>query len=286
MKVLVTGGTGTVGSEVVKVLQGKAEVAVLTRDAEKAKKLPPGVRGIVGNLLDIQTIRSAFAGCDSVFLVTVVGTTETTEGLLALNGMRAAGVRNVVYLSVHDADRAIHLPHFGSKVAVELAIKASGMAYTVLRPNNFYQNDIWFKQALLDYGVYPQPLGNAGVSRVDVRDIAEAAAIAFTGSTLNGKVINLVGPELVTGESSAATWSKALGKPVKYAGDDLESWERQNLSYGLPPVMAYDFRLMYEWFQQHGLKASKQDVAELTAILGHPPRKYSDYVAEMARAWK
>jgi uncharacterized protein YbjT (DUF2867 family) len=285
MKVLVTGGTGMVGSEVVKALQGKAEISVLTRDAEKAKRLPSGVRGVVGNLLDVGTIRTVFKGFDSVFLINTVSPTEGTEGLLGVNGIRDAGVRRIVYLSVHHADKAVHLPHFGLKLLIEMAIKASGMAYTILRPNNFYQNDIWFKQAILEYGVYPQPLGSAGLSRVDVRDIAEAAVIGLTSSATDGKTLNLVGPELITGESSAQTWSKALGRPIKYAGDELDSWERQNLSYGMPPVVVYDFRMMFEWFQKNGLKASKQDLGELTAVLGHPPRKYANYVEEMARLW-
>jgi uncharacterized protein YbjT (DUF2867 family) len=285
MKVLVTGGTGTVGSEVVRNLQGKAEISVLTRDAEKAKRLPSGVRGIVGNFLDIPTIRTVFKGFDSVFLINTVSPTEGTEGLLAVNGIRDAGVRRIVYLSVQHADKAIHLPHFGLKVPIEMAIRESGMAYTILRPSNFYQNDVWFKQAILEYGVYPQPLGSVGVSRVDVRDVAEAAVLGLTSSATDGKTLDLVGPELVTGESSAQTWSKALGRPIKYAGDDLESWEKQNLSYGLPPVLVYDFRLMYEFFQKNGLKATKQDIEQLTAVLRHPPRKYANYVEETSRSW-
>ena len=97
---------------------------------------------------------------------------------------------------------------------------------------------------------------------------------------------NLGGPEALTGAGTAEIWSKALGKPVKYAGDDMDSWEKQNLSYGIPPVLAYDFRLMYEWFQTKGLKASKEDVAKLTTVLGHAPRNYTDYVTELAKAWK
>lgn len=285
MKVLVTGGTGMVGSAVVRALQGKADVAVLTRDSAKAKQLPAGVKGVVGNLLDITTIRSVFKSYDSVFLINTVSPTEAAEGLLAVNGIRDAGVPRVVYLSVHDAERAIHLPHFGCKVPVEMAIRASGMAYTILRPNNFFQNDVWFKQALLEYGVYPQPIGNTGLSRVDVRDIAEAAVIGLTSGATDGNILNLVGPDLCTGKSSAETWSKALGKPVNYAGDDLDRWETENLSYGLPPVLVYDFRLMYRWFQEKGLKAGARDVAQLTTILGHPPRKYADYVTETAREW-
>jgi uncharacterized protein YbjT (DUF2867 family) len=285
MRILVTGGTGTVGSAVVKALRGKADVAVLTRDPGKVRELPSGVKGVVGNLLDVATIRSVFKSYDSVFLINTVTPSEAAEGLLAFNGLRDAGVRRVVYLSVQDADRAVHLPHFGSKVPVEMAIRASGLAYTILRPNNFYQNDVWFRQAILEYGVYPQPIGNTGLSRVDVRDIAEAAAIGLTSGATDGKTLNLVGPELCTGKNTAETWSKALGKPIKYAGDDLDTWEKQSLSYGMPPVVVYDFRLMYQWFQQNGLKAAAEDIAQLTAVLGHPPRRYADYVAEAVGEW-
>ena len=62
------------------------------------------------------------------------------------------------------------------------------ISFTILRANNFYQNDIWFKDALLQHGVYPQPIGNAGVSRVDVRDISDAAAIALTTNAHEGEM--------------------------------------------------------------------------------------------------
>ncbi len=286
MKILVTGGTGMVGSVVVRALQGKADLSVLTRDAAKAKTLPDGVHGVVGNLLDVGTIRSAFRGYDGVFLINTVSPTEAAEGLMAVNGIRDAGVKRIVYLSVQDADVAVHLPHFGSKYPVELAIQKSGMSYTILRPNNFYQNDVWFRPAILDYGVYPQPLGSTGLNRVDIRDIADAAVVGLTGSKADRKVVNLVGPDIITGPSSAEAWSKALGRPVRYGGDDLDAWEQQNLSYGMPAALAYDFKLMYAWFQKNGLKASRQDIDQVTAILGHAPRRYTDYVAETAREWK
>ena len=99
---------------------------------------------------------------------------------MAVNGCRLGGVKKVVFLSVHRVDEAPHLPHFGAKLPVEAAIRDSGIPWTILRPNNFFQNDLWFKDAMLAYGAYPQPFGGVGLSRVDVRDIAEAAALALT----------------------------------------------------------------------------------------------------------
>ena len=69
-------------------------------------------------------------------------------------------------------------------------------------------------------------------------------AIALTSSSHHGESYDLVGPDLYTGVSTAAAWSRALGRKVTYAGDDLDAWERQSLTY-MPAWMAFDFRLMY-----------------------------------------
>ncbi len=285
MKVLVAGGTGTVGSQVVRELSGRgAEIAVLTRHPDKAKDLPKGARAVQGELLSPATVRSVFTGMDAVFLLNSVSTTESSEGLMAVCGARLAKVKKIVYMSVLRVDEAAHLPHFGSKVGIEAALKDSGIACTILRPSHFYQNDYWLKDALLGYGSYPQPLGDVGCSRVDVRDIAETAAIALTTSGLDGETVNVVGPTDYTGKSAAEVWSRALGKPIQYGGNDLDAWEKQ-VSQMMPDWMAFDIRMMYEHFGRRGLKSAPADVERLTKILGRPPRSFEDFAAETARVW-
>jgi uncharacterized protein YbjT (DUF2867 family) len=283
VKVLVLGGTGTVGSHVVRDLLARgAEVSVLTRDPKKS--LPPGAKAVTGDLLAPATVRSAFLGMDGVFLLNAVSATECHEGLMAVNGARMAGVKKVVYMSVQDADKAPHLPHFGAKLPIEAALKASGIPFTILRPNNFFQNDTWYKDVMLAYGVYPQPFGDAGLSRVDVRDIAEAAAIALTMGAADGETVNLVGPDVLTASGTAATWGGVLGRKIAYGGNDLDAWEKQSLAF-LPAWMVFDFRLMYAFFQERGLMAEPADVTRLTALLGHPPRRFDEFAAETARSW-
>ena len=286
MRILVIGGTGTVGSQVVRELVRRGvEVRVLTRNPEKVKSLPEEAKPFRGDLLDPGTIRSVFTGVDGVFLLNAVSTTETNEGLMALNGARLAKVGRIAYLSVHNVDRAPHLPHFGSKLPIEMVIKEFGVPYAILRANNFYQNDYWFKDVILQHGVYPQPLGDVGVSRVDVRDIAEAAAIFLTGSGAERETYNLVGPKAHTGKSTAEAWTQALGKNVAYGGNDLDSWEKQ-ASQMLPAWMAFDFRMMYSFFHEKGLSATPADVERLTKLLGHPPRSYEAFTQETAKMWQ
>lgn len=286
MKHLVLGGTGTVGSRVVKGLVEKGEnVRVLTRSLERARELPDGASGVVGDLLDPDTYGQVFSDFDSLFILNAVAPTELHEGLVALAEGKRAGAKRIVHLSVQAADAGLHIPHFASKVQIEHAIRESGVPYTILRPSNFFQNDFWFKEAVLEHGVYPQPLGDVGVSRVDVGDIAAAAVRALTESDFENRTITLVGPEALSGQACADVVGKALGRDIAFGGNDLDAWAEQARAM-LPLWMVWDFKMMYAMFQEKGLLASESDLAETREILGREPRAYADFVGEMVEAWE
>jgi uncharacterized protein YbjT (DUF2867 family) len=287
MRHLILGGTGTVGGAVVAELlaRGEKNVRVLTRSPEKAAKLPKGTTSVIGDLADPTTYKSVFQDFDTLFLLNLVTPAELQEGLAAVNEAHRAKAKRIVYLSVHDAEKGMTIPHFAAKVAIEAAIRETGIAYTMIRPNNFHQNDYWFKDVILQYGIYPQPIGEIGLARVDVRDIAEASANALTRSGHENQSYALVGPDAVSGEACAKQWSDALGRTVKYSGNDLDAWEKQSLAF-MPAWAVYDFRLMYEMFQAKGLKATPAQMKECETIVGHAPRSYRDFVRETVTAWK
>jgi uncharacterized protein YbjT (DUF2867 family) len=286
MRHLILGGTGTVGSLVVRGLLDKGEaVRVLTRSAEHAKNLPKEAETVLGDLTDPGTYGKVFADYDNLFLLTANGPSDLMEGLAAVNEAKRTRAKRVVHLSIHDVEKCPEAPHFASKIAIEQALKALGLPHTILRPNNFYQNDSWFKDAILQYGVYPQPLGDVGCSRVDTRDIADAAVRALTEDGHLGKTYTLAGPDALTGADCANEFSKALGKPVVYAGNDLVAWGKSMAPY-LPAWAVFDFAIMYAMFQAKGLKATPAQLAETRAIVGREPRRFSDYVRESVAAWK
>lgn len=286
MSILVTGGTGTVGSQVVRRLVERGQhVSVLTRQGDKARSLPAGAQGVMGDLGDVGSLSKAMQGIERVFLLTPLSPTEAEKGIAAVRAARAAGVRHVVFLSVHNVEAGPHIPHFWSKIEIEKALKDSGLVHTLIMPNNFYQNDDWFKQAVLEYGVYPQPIGDIGLNRVDVQDIADAVVNALTQPGHEGKQYPLVGPVTLTGKDVAETYSRHLGRTIKYAGNDLNAWEVQALKM-MPDWMVHDLKIMYKFFQEYGLVASKRDLSEQAKILGHPPRTFDAYVREVTAAWK
>lgn len=210
--------------------------------------------------------------------------TEAIEGLFAVVTARQTRVKRVAYLSVHHLDEAIEVPHLASKLPIEQSLKSSGIPYTILRPNNFFQNDYWYEDSMMRLGIYPQPIGPIGLSRVDVADIAEAAAIVLTSDRHSGITYNLVGPDVLNGPDTAAAWERALGRPVAYCGDDLDAWEAMFRQFA-PVWMTFDFRLMFGLFHEKGGLATADDLARQTALLGHPPRSFKEFCEETGARW-
>lgn len=287
MTYLVIGGTGTVGKDVVAGLLRHTDstVRVLTRSQKHAQKLPKGATAVIGDLEDPNTYDEIFAGTDRLFLLNPVDLTELHQGLAAVNEAKRVGTQHVVYLSIHNAETIPNAPHFAAKIAVERALQESGLPYTILRPNNFYQNDHWYEDAIRTQGIYPQPIGTRGLSRVDTRDVAQAAVNAFTQSGHQNKTYALVGPDVLTGPDCAETYADLLGRNVQYGGNDLDAWQKQARAM-LPEWMAYDFRLMYAAFQENGLAATEAELKETRILLGSAPRPFRAFAKEMADQWK
>lgn len=287
MKVLVIGGTGTLGGALIHTLRQRGvSVRCMSRYANKVKSLPDGVEGCVGDLDKPGSLGMAFDGVDGVFLITPLSRNETQLGLAAVTAAKSAGITKLVYLSVPMPAGSENIPHFRSKLAIEQAIKQASFDYTLLRPNNFFQNDyLWCRAAIMSYGVYPPPIGSVGLNRVDIRDVAEAAANALTEPGHQGAEYPLHGPDVLTGETVAAVFSKHLGRPIRYAGNDLEEWAKQS-QHMMPEWMVKDLRAMYQHFQLHGMIASPEDFAAQHKILKHEPRSFDAFVAEILPVWR
>ena len=285
MNILVIGGTGLVGSHVVQGLVAKGEqVHVLTRSADKADGFPLGASGIIGDLHKPETLRWAMRGIDRVFLVTPLSPTETEEGLAVVAAANRAGVRHLVYLSIYHVEQAPYIPHFKSKLKIQRALRDSGVAFTVIMANNFFQNDLVYRESILKEGIYPQPIGYIGLNRVDVRDIADAVVATLTQTGHEFHCYPLIGAEVLSGQDMADIYTRTLGREIRYGGNDLEVWEGKT-TRTLPGWLVQDLKLMYEFFQRQGLRASEADFLLQAKVLGHLPRGFHTFVRETVATW-
>ena len=290
MTILVTGSTGTIGSEVIRQLHARrADVRALVRDPGTAK-LPDGVAPVVGDMMDVDAMRQALNGIDTLFLLNAVVPDELTQALITMDLAREAGIQRIVYFSVLMGDRFTDVPHFCGKYTVERMIAEERLPASILRPAYFMQNDLSLQEALSDHAVYPMPVGGRGVAMVDARDVGEVAALELirrerATEPFPAETIEVCGPEALTGADLAALWSEALGRQVNYGGDDLAAFE-QMLRRFAPGWMAHDMRMMVRGFQKHGMTARSGAVTQLETMLGRPLRRYRDFAREAVEAWR
>src|SRR5579859_1536826 len=285
MSILVTGATGTVGSLIIERLAtAGADVKALDRTPGKAT-FPKGVTEVTGDLTDIPAMRTALSSVRTLFLLNAVVADEVTQALITLNLARDAGIERIVYLSVIHADLYTNVPHFTGKHTVERMITDFKLPATILRPAYFMQNDQQIKPVIENHGIYPMPIGSAGVWMVDTRDIADIATIELlerdrAQTPLPQRTLDVVGPEALTGDSVARIWSDELKREIRYGGNDIAAFERQMATF-MPAWMAYDMRQMMAGIQKYGMRPDPGTLETLQKRLGHPPRTYRNLVREM-----
>jgi uncharacterized protein YbjT (DUF2867 family) len=276
-RILVIGGTGKIGRPLTALLRARgAEAVPLSRRGSEG--------GIAADSADAEALEAAAAGFDAAFLTTPLGPDEGEIGVAAVAALRRASVSRIVYIAAANLEAMQAIPHFATKIPIKAAV-LEDQGGTVLEPNFFFQNDLLALPAITGPGLYPLPIGHAGVWSIDAGDIAEAATNALLGDAGLGEAVPLCGPEKLTGPDYAAHWSEALGRAVIYPGDDIAPFigaMRANIP-GFDDWTARDFTLMMEVTQAMGCPAGEAEHAATRAILGRAPRSHRDFIADVLK---
>jgi uncharacterized protein YbjT (DUF2867 family) len=198
--ILITGATGTVGKEVVKRLSAKAvPVRAVTRDPRKAAaESLPHVQFVEGDFDDPESMRRACAGVDRAFLLTNSTERAEEQQIAFARVAQQSGVRHLVKLSQLHADTNAPGRFLRYHAAVEAAVRASGLTFTFLRPNLYMQGLLNFRQSIQEQSAFFVTAGEARISAVDVRDIADVGVAALTTVQHDNKSYALTGPEALT----------------------------------------------------------------------------------------
>jgi uncharacterized protein YbjT (DUF2867 family) len=270
--ILITGATGTVGSEVITALlpTQAGHLRVLTRNPGAV--FPDGAQKVVADLGD-SDLAPVLDGVHAVFLLTDGLHIAAHDHRLAAAAQRA-GVERIVKLSVRNVGHEATDPITTLHRAGEEAIRDSGIGWTFLRPTAFMSNALnWAGMIAADQLVYaPFALGRAAV--VDPADIAAVAAACLTQDGHEHRVYELTGPEPLSPSDQVVILSQVLGRDLRYAEADPASALAQMVSYGMPKELAH---AVIELFRSTVEPYNSESTDDITAVTGRPARSFTDW---------
>jgi uncharacterized protein YbjT (DUF2867 family) len=262
-RVLITGVRGKTGAPLAEMLAARPGVDVLGGSSDPSSVTTDGVLPAPFSWDDPSGWTAATDGVDAVYIVRPdrADAPELVAALLA----ETPGDARIVLLSEFDADSF----EPGSwALRVEQAVRESGHAWTILRPNWFMQvfaDPRYYRDELEKHGRLPFAGGGASVAWIDTHDIAAVAKRALLDEGHAGQVYELSGPEAMTLPRTAEVLSGALGRPVSHVEITIP-----DAVAGMPEGFERDeFTWTFERLRD-GVFSGVTDAVE--RVTGRPPR--------------
>jgi uncharacterized protein YbjT (DUF2867 family) len=291
--VLVIGADGTVARATLDalILRGCPVRALVRRRRTERELSLPSVEWVVGDLREPGTLRDALVGVRTVLYVSPHADEEVALADHVVAECRRAGAR-LVFVGVHVSGVTVRgrlmrllfrllLPAYGPKLTIGAKVETTSPGVVMLVPSNFYDNDLPFLPDILA-GSFPTPL--RGVNRVAVIDIAEVAASALTDPGFAAGSHGISGPATLSGAESAAVWAEALGRSVRYTGDDSDAWEAALVQRFPAGKKRNDWRNSFRALSWMRLGTSAREVEATTLLLGRTPTTYRSWVRSQVDA--
>lgn len=274
-KYLVIGATGTVGSELVKLLEAKDNSVRLT-----TSKPAKGPEFAYVNLATGEGVSAAFEGIERAFFLCPLGFVDQYAILSPLiQEAKRCGLKKVVLLTGMSANE----DETSAMRRAEVELENSGLTYNIIRPNWFLQNfNTFWVQTIKEQGKILLPAGNAKTSFIDAKDISAVAAELLTSDKFNNKDFDITGPQALDFNEVAEEISAVSGKKVVYQEIKPEELRQGLLGAGMPADVTGFFLKIFSYLKAGYCSRTTNCVEE---ILGREPRSIKDYTQENKQAW-
>ena len=274
-RILVVGASGTVGSELSRLLVAQGETVV------KATSRRPGAADEVQlDLVSQAGLKAAFDGVDRAFFLAPPGHADQ-DALLAplINEAKARGLKKVVLLSAMGANADENAP----LRKAERRLEASGLAYNIIRPNWFMQNfNSFWLHGIQTAGQIFLPVGNAKGSFIDARDIAAVAARLLTSEVFANLDFDLTGPRALDHAEVAAILTQTTGKQIGFTDITPDAMLQGLLGAGIPQGYAEFLVLILGYFKAGYAERTTDAVQQIT---GQVPRTIEQYAKDYRASW-
>ncbi len=273
--IAVTGASGTVGRLLAARLSAAgARQRLIGRSPDRLPELAGAVRTEPASFADKATMRAAFDGARTAFLVSAHESADrVAEHQAAVDAAAEAGVQRLVYLSflaaAPDATFTFARDHWHT----EQYIRASGLRFTFLR-DSFYL--AMFAGMTGEDGVIRGPGGDGKVAAIAHEDIAESAArVLLDGEVHDGHTYDLTGPAAIDFPEAAAILSRFTGRTIEYVAETREEAYASRASYGAADWELAGWVSSYAAIATGEMHVVSEAVAHLT---GRPPQDLATYL--------
>jgi len=281
-KILVIGAPGNVGTEVVKgLIAANVPFRVGARDVDRARQVLIGAPEIVAfDFLNPATFTAAFANIDKLFLVRPPALGNVPRDIApALTAAKAAGVTQVVFVSIQGVEHNKRVPHY----KIEMLIRALGFDYTFLRASFFMQNfTTTHRTELQQRSEIALPVGKAKTSFIDTRDIGAVATRTLIDPGHTNQAYTLTGSEALDYYQVAALLSDVLKRPIRYTNPSPVRFIVEQLGLKRPIDMVLVMTMLYTITRFGNATEVTDDVQR---ILQRPPITFRQFATDFRDLW-
>ena len=269
--IVITGATGNVGRPLVRSLVSTGEeVATVSRGDG-----PPGLRHYRADLTEPESLKPAVDGADSLFLLPAADLLAVGDVDPVLDVARAGGVRRVVLLSSQGVRTGRH------PSAMEDAVRASGLEWTLLRPGGFDSNTLQWAESIRTRRTVAAPFADVALPTIDPADIAEVAAVVLRDTGHAGRAYELTGPAPISPRQQTSAIADALGEPVGFV--ELSRAEARERMVRFMPAPVADATLDILGAPTPAEQRVSPDVER---VLGRPARAFADWATRTVAAFR
>jgi uncharacterized protein YbjT (DUF2867 family) len=273
--ILVTGGTGNIGSEAVRLLADQQQpVRALVRDPSRLQR--SGVDVVIGDFEDPGSLEAAMDGVDTVVLISPA---IPHQEISVIDAAAWAGVTHVIKAtSKASADSPVERRR--GQTQIEQHLQASGLAWTLLRSNAYLQNLLALAPIVSQTSGFVMSAGDGQVGMIDARDVAAVAAtLATNPSGHAGATYWPTGPALITYTDVANELSGTLGHPVEYRRIPPDGHRELMIRGGIPEHVATSNAQAFGLIAEGDAAWITDDVLTIT---GYAPRSLHTFISDYA----
>ncbi|RLB55353.1 MAG: SDR family NAD(P)-dependent oxidoreductase [Deltaproteobacteria bacterium] len=278
-RILITGATGNIGSELLRQLQAKGADVVAGTNSRPI----PGTESVSIDFADRSSLERAMKGVATVFMVMPAHPEMAQWGENVIDAARNAGVSHVVRSSGSMADEGSSRTLDRLLGLTDAYLAGSGLDYTITAPNFFMQNFATQLSADFKENVIAVPAGDGGVAWIDVRDIAAVSAeVLLNPKEYRGKTLTITGSQPLSYAQAVEAMNRALGTSASYIAVSDEAARKAMTDLGLPEFVIDVMVGLGQCVRQGHVEETTDTVERL---LGRPPITFEQFVQDHRTAW-